>query len=245
MPMQCQLYNPVGSNQGLRVLVLASCSARSALACCRRAGSGGEGAGRAGGGILSARHFEQKFSLPAPLKNQTAPPRNKYIYFTTVSPPPPKKKKLGALIYFMYGDHLSKSRNQQPPRGFCPGLRVATFTSHRHEDMEAMPLSLLLSLLSLLLLLHGDASMRACKNPTSSVATTECNANYTTLQPRPAWLPLVFHSSASRSARTSCLLQADEVGCLLLLLCREADLAGAGGAGGGSLTAHCCSKINI
>jgi len=30
----------------------------------------------------------------------------------------------------------------------------------------------------------------------------------------------------------SCLLQADEVGCLLLLLCRQADLAGAGCVGG-------------
>jgi hypothetical protein len=67
MPMQCQLYNPVGSKQGLQVLCgceslflrsFASCSARSALAC-RRTGSGGEGAGRVGWGILSARHFEQ------------------------------------------------------------------------------------------------------------------------------------------------------------------------------------------
>jgi len=67
---QCNanVYNPVGSNQGLRVLhgceslflwSFASCSARSALACCRRAGSKGEGAGGAGGGILSARHYKQ------------------------------------------------------------------------------------------------------------------------------------------------------------------------------------------
>ena len=70
--MQYQLYNPaVGANQVLQVLrgcllflrSFASCSARSALVCCRRAGSGGEGQAERGG----------RGSSPLPYKSELLP----------------------------------------------------------------------------------------------------------------------------------------------------------------------------
>jgi len=68
MPMKYQLYNPVRANQGLLQVLhgcllflrsFASRSAQAALACLRQAGPRGEGAGGAGGGILSAYYFGQ------------------------------------------------------------------------------------------------------------------------------------------------------------------------------------------
>jgi hypothetical protein len=55
-----------------------------------------------------------------------------------------------------------------------------------------------------LLLLHC-CCMRACLPPCLNFicCNHRSNANYTILQPRPAWLPLVLHSSVSRSVRTA------------------------------------------
>ena len=73
VPMQYQLYNPGGKPRFTRLhgclfflRSFASHSARSALACCRRVGSGGQGQAEQGGGHPG--RFEQIIFTTAPLK---------------------------------------------------------------------------------------------------------------------------------------------------------------------------------
>jgi hypothetical protein len=87
----------------------------------------------------------------------------------------------------------------------CARARVHVITALLHESMLA------------------SLSTSFVAQPLNAMPTIQSCGR----KPRPAWLPLIialFHLSLGPDR--SCLLQTDEVGCLLLLLCRQADLAG-------------------